>query len=157
MVARNEAELILEALVQRVERIELTGAPQRRLNNTLRALASLPLPGGIRGEAIRTRHSGQPRAPAYSRRGRLLRGESGWRLRACWNAEMAALNRCSRKSSIPSARQAAAFRGSAWAKEGKKPPAAIHGNPITIAAAAIDLNRRTTVRLGCTEVNPRLD
>ena len=43
MVARNEAELILEALVQRVERIELTGAPQRRLDNTLRALASLPL------------------------------------------------------------------------------------------------------------------
>lgn len=43
MVARHEAELVLRALLQRVAHIELVGAPQRRLNNTLRALASVPL------------------------------------------------------------------------------------------------------------------
>jgi 4-methoxybenzoate monooxygenase (O-demethylating) len=43
MIARMEGELILRALAARVCRIELAGAPQHRPNNTLRALASLPL------------------------------------------------------------------------------------------------------------------
>jgi cytochrome P450 len=43
MVARLEGELILEALVPRVRSIRLTGPPIRRLNNTLHALASLPV------------------------------------------------------------------------------------------------------------------
>ncbi|HXQ16201.1 MAG TPA: cytochrome P450 [Caulobacteraceae bacterium] len=43
MVARLEGEIILAALAQRIEHIELAGAPVRRLNNTLRGLASLPL------------------------------------------------------------------------------------------------------------------
>lgn len=43
VVARLEGELILTALAKRVKRIELSGAPTRRLNNTLRALATLPL------------------------------------------------------------------------------------------------------------------
>lgn len=42
-VARLEGELILTALARRVARIEPAGPPVRRLNNTLRALASLPL------------------------------------------------------------------------------------------------------------------
>lgn len=42
-VARMEGELVLAALAKRVKRIELTGEPQRRLNNTLRALSSLPV------------------------------------------------------------------------------------------------------------------
>jgi len=42
-VARLEGELILTALAKRVKRIELIGEPVRRLNNTLRALGSLPL------------------------------------------------------------------------------------------------------------------
>jgi cytochrome P450 len=42
-VARLEAELVLTALARRVERIEITGRPQRRLNNTLRAWGSLPV------------------------------------------------------------------------------------------------------------------
>jgi 4-methoxybenzoate monooxygenase (O-demethylating) len=42
-VARLEAELVLTALARRVERIEITGQPQRRLNNTLRAWGSLPV------------------------------------------------------------------------------------------------------------------
>ena len=42
-VARLEGELVLSALARRVERIELAGEPVRRLNNTLRAIASLPL------------------------------------------------------------------------------------------------------------------
>jgi cytochrome P450 len=40
-LARVEGELILGALARRVARIELTDAPVRRLNNTLRALSSL--------------------------------------------------------------------------------------------------------------------
>ena len=36
-------ELILAGLAKRVQRIELAGPPVRRLNNTLRALGSLPL------------------------------------------------------------------------------------------------------------------
>jgi cytochrome P450 len=43
MVARFEAELVLEALIPRVAEVRLTGAPVRRLNNTLHALASLPI------------------------------------------------------------------------------------------------------------------
>jgi cytochrome P450 len=43
VVARMEGEALLGALARRVERIELAGAPQRRLNNSMRALAALPL------------------------------------------------------------------------------------------------------------------
>lgn len=43
VVARLEGELVLTALAKRVQRIELAGTPARRLNNTLRALGSLPL------------------------------------------------------------------------------------------------------------------
>jgi len=42
-IARMEGELVLTALAKRVKRIELNGQPKRRLNNTLRALESLPL------------------------------------------------------------------------------------------------------------------
>jgi cytochrome P450 len=41
VVARLEGELILAALARKVRRIELAGAPTRRLNNSLRALASM--------------------------------------------------------------------------------------------------------------------
>lgn len=41
MVARLEAEVILEALLPRVAEIKRTGLPVRRLNNTLHALAGL--------------------------------------------------------------------------------------------------------------------
>lgn len=43
MVARLEVELILAELLKRVDRLEMTGQPLRRLNNALRGLASLPL------------------------------------------------------------------------------------------------------------------
>ena len=43
VVARMEGELILTALAKKVKRITLAGEPVRRLNNTLRALGSLPL------------------------------------------------------------------------------------------------------------------
>lgn len=43
MVARMEAEAVLNALLPRVQRIELTGEPVRILNNTLHALGSLPI------------------------------------------------------------------------------------------------------------------
>lgn len=43
VVARLEGELILTEVAKRVARIELAGSPVRRLNNTLRALGSLPL------------------------------------------------------------------------------------------------------------------
>lgn len=43
VVARLEGELILAGIAQRFKRIELAGEPTRRLNNTLRALGSLPL------------------------------------------------------------------------------------------------------------------
>ena len=43
VVARLEGELILAALAKRFKRVELASAPTRRLNNTLRALSSLPL------------------------------------------------------------------------------------------------------------------
>ncbi|MGE4429423.1 MAG: cytochrome P450 [Sphingobium sp.] len=43
MVARLEAEAMLDALMPRVARFRLTEEPVRRLNNTLHALASLPV------------------------------------------------------------------------------------------------------------------
>ncbi len=43
MVARLEAEAVLNALLPRVAEIRLLGEPVRRLNNTLHAMASLPL------------------------------------------------------------------------------------------------------------------
>lgn len=43
MVARLEAETVLGALVEQVASIELTGPPRRRFNNTLFALAELPV------------------------------------------------------------------------------------------------------------------
>jgi cytochrome P450 len=43
MMARMEAEVLLEALVPRIRTIALTGKPVRRINNTLHALASLPV------------------------------------------------------------------------------------------------------------------
>jgi cytochrome P450 len=42
-VARLEGEIVLTALARRVERIEISGRPERRLNNTLRAWDSLPV------------------------------------------------------------------------------------------------------------------
>jgi cytochrome P450 len=42
-LARLEGAAILSALVARVERIELTGAPERRLNNLIRSFGSLPV------------------------------------------------------------------------------------------------------------------
>ncbi|WP_326777274.1 cytochrome P450 [Streptomyces sp. NBC_01445] len=42
-VARLEAEALLTALARRVESFELTGAPRRHANNTLRAWESLPI------------------------------------------------------------------------------------------------------------------
>lgn len=42
-IARLEGEVVLQALARRVKRIEVTGEPTRRLNNTLRALGTLPL------------------------------------------------------------------------------------------------------------------
>ncbi|HTU09614.1 MAG TPA: cytochrome P450 [Allosphingosinicella sp.] len=43
MVARQEAEVVLNAMLPRIARIAFGGAPTRRLNNTLHALASLPV------------------------------------------------------------------------------------------------------------------
>lgn len=43
MVARMEAEAILGALIRRVATIELAGEPQRRMSNSIRGLAHLPL------------------------------------------------------------------------------------------------------------------
>jgi cytochrome P450 len=43
MVARLEAEAVLAALIPRVDRIELAGPVERRLNNTLHAIAHLPV------------------------------------------------------------------------------------------------------------------
>lgn len=42
-VARLEAECLLTALAERVQRIDLNGATKRHHNNTLRAWKSLPL------------------------------------------------------------------------------------------------------------------
>ena len=43
MVARLEGELIGTAIAERVASIRLTGAPVRRLNNTLHAIDSVPV------------------------------------------------------------------------------------------------------------------
>jgi 4-methoxybenzoate monooxygenase (O-demethylating) len=43
MMARMEAEVVLDALAPRVKSLRLTGAPVRRINNMLHALASLPI------------------------------------------------------------------------------------------------------------------
>ncbi len=43
VIARLEGELILGGIAKRVKRLSLAGEPTRRLNNTLRALATLPL------------------------------------------------------------------------------------------------------------------
>lgn len=43
MVARLEAEMILNALIPRVASFRLTEPPKRRLNNTLHAIAGLPV------------------------------------------------------------------------------------------------------------------
>jgi hypothetical protein len=43
VLARLEGELVLAALARKVASITLSGAPQRRYNNTLRGLAALPL------------------------------------------------------------------------------------------------------------------
>ncbi len=43
MIARLEGEVVLSALARRVRTIEITGTPERRLNNTLRGLKSLPV------------------------------------------------------------------------------------------------------------------
>jgi hypothetical protein len=43
LVARLEGEVLLAALARKVAAIEITGAPVRRYNNTLRGLASLPV------------------------------------------------------------------------------------------------------------------
>ncbi len=40
---RLEGEVLLQALARRVESLEPTGEPRRRLNNTLSGFASLPL------------------------------------------------------------------------------------------------------------------
>lgn len=42
-IARVEGEILLAALARKVRRIELTGQPQRKPNNTLRAWSSLPV------------------------------------------------------------------------------------------------------------------
>ena len=42
-IARLEGEVVLTALAKRVKRIDITGQHTRRLNNTLRALDTLPL------------------------------------------------------------------------------------------------------------------
>jgi 4-methoxybenzoate monooxygenase (O-demethylating) len=43
MVARLEAEIVLNALIPRAKVIHLTEKPKRRLNNTLHAIAHLPV------------------------------------------------------------------------------------------------------------------
>ena len=43
ILARLEGEVMLAALARRVRRLEVTGTPVRRYNNTLRGLKSLPL------------------------------------------------------------------------------------------------------------------
>jgi hypothetical protein len=42
-VARLEAEAVFAALAKRVKAFEMTAAPTRRLNNTLRGFDTLPL------------------------------------------------------------------------------------------------------------------
>jgi 4-methoxybenzoate monooxygenase (O-demethylating) len=54
LLARLEGECVLSALARKAASIEITGPPRRRYNNTLRALASLPV-------AIRPASSGHAR------------------------------------------------------------------------------------------------
>jgi len=43
LLARLEGECVLSALARKAGSLEITGPPRRRYNNTLRALASLPV------------------------------------------------------------------------------------------------------------------
>ena len=43
MLARLESEMMLTALAERVAQIVIAGEPRRKLNNTLRQFASLPV------------------------------------------------------------------------------------------------------------------
>jgi len=43
LLARLEGECVLSALARKAASVEITGPPRRRYNNTLRALASLPV------------------------------------------------------------------------------------------------------------------
>src|SRR5262249_10667510 len=43
MLARPEAEMLMTALAARVKRIDIVGEPQRKLSNSLRQFASLPV------------------------------------------------------------------------------------------------------------------
>jgi hypothetical protein len=43
MLARLESEMLLGALLARFARIEIAGVPKRKLNNSLRQFASLPV------------------------------------------------------------------------------------------------------------------
>ena len=43
MLARLEAEMIITALAARVARIDIAGEPRRKLSNSLRQFASLPI------------------------------------------------------------------------------------------------------------------
>ena len=43
LLARLEGECVLSALARKTAEIKITGTPRRRYNNTLRALASLPV------------------------------------------------------------------------------------------------------------------
>jgi cytochrome P450 len=43
MLARLETEMLMTALATRVKRIDIVGEPQRKLSNSLRQFASLPV------------------------------------------------------------------------------------------------------------------
>jgi len=43
MLARLETEMIVAALAARVERIDIVGEPRRKVSNSLRQFASLPI------------------------------------------------------------------------------------------------------------------
>jgi cytochrome P450 len=43
LLARLEGEVVLDAMARKIKTIEMTGAPERRFNNTLRGLKKLPL------------------------------------------------------------------------------------------------------------------
>ena len=43
MLARLEAEMLMTELAARVERIDIVGEPQRKLSNSLRQFAGLPV------------------------------------------------------------------------------------------------------------------
>jgi cytochrome P450 len=48
MLARLEGEAILVALFRRIDRLELDGFPERRINNNLRSLRRLPMRARLR-------------------------------------------------------------------------------------------------------------